>query len=162
MLNQKEKIKIDDILISNDNNKAAIITIMQEVQKEYRYLPKDVLSYIAQKLKISEAKVYSVATFYENFSLEQKGKYVIKICNGTACHVRKSAPILNEFRNELGLSETKSTTEDMNFTVETVSCLGACGLAPVCTVNDVVYPAMTKDKAKELIKHLREEIANEN
>lgn len=162
MLNQDEKKKLDDILISNDFNKASIITIMQEVQKEYRYLPEEVLCYVAEKLKISEAKVYSVATFYENFSLEPKGKYVVKICNGTACHVRKSAPILNEFRNELGLSETKVTTEDMNFTVETVSCLGACGLAPVCTVNDVVYPSMTPEKAKDIIKQLKEEIANEN
>lgn len=162
MLNQEEKKRLDNILISNDYKKAAIITIMQEVQKEYRYLPEQVLSYIAEKLKISEAKVYSVATFYENFSLEPKGKYVIKICNGTACHVRKSVPILNEFRSEFGLSETKATTDDMNFTVETVSCLGACGLAPVCTVNDVVYPAMTEDKAKKLIKRLKEEIANEN
>ncbi|WP_315068196.1 NAD(P)H-dependent oxidoreductase subunit E [uncultured Clostridium sp.] len=162
MLNQDEKKKLDDILISNDFNKASIITIMQEVQKEYRYLPEEVLCYVAEKLKISEAKVYSVATFYENFSLEPKGKYVVKICNGTACHVRKSAPILNEFRNELGLSETKITTDDMNFTVETVSCLGACGLAPVCTVNDVVYPSMTPEKAKNIIKQLKGEIANEN
>jgi NADH-quinone oxidoreductase subunit E len=106
--------------------------------------------------------VYGVATFYENFSLEPKGKYVVKICNGTACHVRKSEPILNEFRNELGLSETKVTTDDMAFTVETVSCLGACGLAPVCTVNDKVYPSMTPEKANDLIKQLKEEIANEN
>lgn len=162
MLNIKEIKKLDDILSSNDYNRAAIITIMQEVEKEYRYLPEEALCYIAEKLKISQAKVYSVATFYENFSLEPKGKYVVKICDGTACHVRKSIPILNEFRNELGLSETKVTTDDMIFTVETVSCLGACGLAPVCTVNDVVYPAMTPDKAKNLIKKLREEKANEN
>ncbi|EKQ50737.1 MULTISPECIES: NAD(P)H-dependent oxidoreductase subunit E [unclassified Clostridium] len=162
MLNQEEIKKLDDILISNDYNKTLIITIMQEVQKEYRYLPREALCYISDKLNISEAKVYSVATFYENFSLEPKGKYVIKICDGTACHVRKSVPILNEFRNELGLSETKATTDDMIFTVETVSCLGACGLAPVCTVNDAVYPAMTPDKAKNLIKQLREEMVNEN
>lgn len=162
MLNQGEIEKLDSILISNDYNKASIITIMQEVQKEYRYLPEDALRYIAKKLNISEAKVYGVATFYENFSLEPKGKYVVKICNGTACHVRKSSPILNEFRNELGLSEIKSTTDDMAFTVETVSCLGACGLAPVCTVNDVVYPAMTPEKARDLIKQLKEEMDNEN
>lgn len=162
MLNQQEKKRLDNILISNDYNKTSIITILQEVQKEYRYLPQEMLSYIADKLKISEAKVYSVATFYENFSLEPKGKYVIKICNGTACHVRNSDPILDKFRSELGLSETKITTDDMNFTVETVSCLGACGLAPVCTVNDVVYPSMTEEKAKKLIMELREEISDEN
>jgi len=162
MLNQDEIKKLDNILVSYDYNKTLIITIMQEVQKEYRYLPQNVLSYIANKLNISEAKVYGIATFYENFSLEPKGKYVIKICDGTACHVRKSIPILDEFRNKLGLSETKVTTDDMIFTVETVSCLGACGLAPVCTVNDKVYPAMTPVKAKDLINQLKEEIANEN
>lgn len=162
MLNQEEIKKLDDILVSNDYNKTSIITIMQEVEKEYRYLPEEALCYIAEKLKISEAKIYSVATFYENFSLKPKGKYVVKICDGTACHVRKSIPILNEFRNELGLSETKVTTDDMLFTVETVSCLGACGLAPVCTVNDLVYPSMTPDKAKNLIKQLKEENSNEN
>lgn len=162
MLNQEEMKKLDNILVSHDYNKTLIISIMQEVQKEYRYLPEEALRYIAKKLNISEAKVYGVATFYENFSLEPKGKYVVKICNGTACHVRKSEPILNEFRNELGLSETKVTTDDMAFTVETVSCLGACGLAPVCTVNDKVYPSMTPEKAKDLIKQLKGEIANEN
>ena len=105
---------------------------------------------------MSEARIYSVATFYENFSLEPKGKYVLKVCDGTACHVRKSIPILERLRSELGLSEEKKTTDDLLFTVETVSCLGACGLAPVLTVNDVVHPAMTPDKASELLKELRE------
>ena len=162
MLRQEEIKKLDTILASNGYNSTLIITIMQDVQKEYRYLPEEALCYIAKKLNISEAKVYSVATFYENFSLEPKGKYLVKICNGTACHVRKSTSILNEFRNELGLSETKVTTDDMAFTVETVSCLGACGLAPVCTVNDKVYPSMTPDKVRNLIKQLEEEMANEN
>lgn len=87
--------------------------------------------YLAAKINVSLAKIYSVATFYENFSLEPKGKYVIKICDGTACHVRKSIPILNALRNSLNLSNDKKTTDDGLFTVETVSCLGACGLAPL-------------------------------
>ena len=103
-----------------------------------------------------------MATFYENFSLEPKGKYVIKICDGTACHVRRSIPVLERLRSELGLSESKKTTDDLNFTLETVSCLGACGLAPVLTVNDVVYPEMTPDKASDLLKKIKEEISNGN
>ena len=98
-----------------------------------------------------------MATFYENFSLEPKGKYVIRVCDGTACHVRKSIPILERLRKELGMPEGKRTTEDQMFTLETVSCLGACGLAPVITVNDKVYPAVTPDSAAELIKELKEE-----
>ena len=109
---------------------------------------------------MSEARIFSIATFYENFSLEPKGRYVIKVCDGTACHVRKSIPILEKLRSELGLSDKKKTTDDLNFTLETVSCLGACGLAPVLTVNDVVYPEMTPDKASALLNKLKEEIAN--
>ena len=134
----KERKVLDEILKSHDYSQTAVIAIMQDIQKVYRYLPEDALCYIAKKLDLSEAKVYGVATFYENFSLEPKGKYVIKICDGTACHVRKSTAILDEIRSLLGVTEAKPTTDDMMFTVETVSCLGACGLAPVCTVNDEV------------------------
>lgn len=162
MLTQEDKQILDNILSAYDYSPTKIIVIMQQIQKEYRYLPEECLSYTAKKLKISEAKIYGVATFYENFSLEPKGKYVIKICDGTACHVRKSVPVLEEFRKLLGLSEEKVTTDDMLFTVETVSCLGACGLAPACTVNDAVHSAMTPDKAKELIQQLKEEAAHEN
>lgn len=153
----KEQKVLDEILESHDYDQTAVIAIMQDIQKVYRYLPEEMLCYIAKKLHLSEAKVYGVATFYENFSLEPKGKYVIKICDGTACHVRKSVPILEEFRKILGVSEDKPTTDDMMFTVETVSCLGACGLAPVCTVNDHVHPAMTPEKARELIEELKGE-----
>ena len=144
----------------NHHNKQAIIAILQEIQEHYHYLPREAFPYLAKKLAMSEARIYSVATFYENFSLEPKGKYVIKICDGTACHVRHSIPILERLRKELGLSEQKKTTDDLNFTIETVSCLGACGLAPVLTVNDVVHPAMTPDKASALLQSLKEEIAN--
>lgn len=149
---------VDAILTANQNNPKAIISILQEIQEHYHYLPREVFPYMAKKLGISEAKAYSVATFYENFSLEPKGKYVIKVCDGTACHVRRSIPILERLRAELGLDEKKKTTDDLNFTVETVSCLGACGLAPVLTVNDKVYPQMTPDKASELLKTLKEEL----
>ena len=104
---------------------------------------------------INEAKAYSVATFYENFSFEAKGKYVIRVCDGTACHVRKSTAILEQIYKETGLKKGKHTTEDMLFTLETVSCLGACGLAPVLTVNDVVHPAMTPEKVHELFEELK-------
>lgn len=150
---------VDQILAAHDCKEQAVIAILQEIQEHYHYLPEDVFPYLAQKLKMSEARIYSVATFYENFSLEPKGKYVIKICDGTACHVRRSIPILERLRGELSLSKSKKTTDDLLFTVETVSCLGACGLAPVLTVNDVVHPAMTPDKASELLKEIREEEA---
>ena len=156
ILNNISYEKLDDILKAHNYEPSLVIAIMQDIQKEYRYLPEEALCYVAKKIGISDAKIYGVATFYENFSLEPKGKYVIKVCDGTACHVRKSVPILEEIRKQLGVSEKKPTTDDMLFTVETVSCLGACGLAPVCTVNDVVYPAMTPEKARDMIREIRE------
>ncbi|MDF2904986.1 MAG: dehydrogenase [Herbinix sp.] len=152
-------LMIDRIIEEHGCKQSAIIVILQEIQEYYRYLPREVFPYLSKKIGISEARIYSTATFYENFSLEPKGKYVIKVCDGTACHVRKSIPILQRLREELGLSDKKATTDDLGFTVETVSCLGACGLAPVITVNEKVYPAMTPEKTSELLKELKEELA---
>lgn len=160
MSNQINFSVVDGILENNGFKQESIISILQDVQEHFHYLPREVFPYLAEKIGVSEVSIYSIATFYENFSLEPKGKYVIKICDGTACHVRKSIPILERLRSELGLSASKKTTDDLNFTLETVSCLGACGLAPVLTVNDVVYPEMTPDKATALLKQLKEEIDN--
>lgn len=157
MLEQSYYDKADEIISEYGTEPRWLIPIMQDIQAEYRYLPPELLCYVAKKLGITEAKAYSVATFYENFSFEQKGKYVIKVCDGTACHVRKSTTILERLYRDLGLSKDKHTTDDMLFTIETVSCLGACGLAPVLTVNDVVHPSMTPDKVTELINELRGE-----
>ncbi|MBU3099622.1 MULTISPECIES: NADH-quinone oxidoreductase subunit NuoE family protein [Clostridium] len=148
---------LDKILQNHENKSSNIIAILQDAQEIYRYLPKEIFAYFSEKLGMSMAKIYGVATFYDNFSLEPKGTYVIKICDGTACHVRKSIPILDKMRAELGLSETKTTTDDLMFTVETVSCLGACGLAPAITINDKVHGAMTPQKAMELLNTLKEE-----
>lgn len=157
MLDASYYKKTDEIIEHYGRSQSSLIPIIQDIQNEYRYLPPELLSYVAEKLHINEAKAYSVATFYENFSFEAKGKYIIKVCDGTACHVRKSTSVLERLYKELGLSKEKSTTDDMLFTLETVSCLGACGLAPVLTVNDQVHPAMTPDKVSELIQELRGE-----
>ena len=147
--------KTDQIIAQYSCEEKSLIPIIQGIQEEYRYLPPELLTYVAGKLGISEAKAYSVASFYENFSFEAKGKYVIKVCDGTACHVRKSMPVLEALYAKLGLSKTKKTTDDMMFTVETVSCLGACGLAPTMMVNEDVYPCMTPEKAAAVIDQLR-------
>ncbi len=146
---------VDSALEKCGEKESSIIAVLQLIQEHYHYLPEEIFPYLAKKLKMSEARIFSVATFYENFSLEKKGKYVIKFCDGTACHVRGSIPILERVRSELGVSEKKKTTEDQLFTIETVSCLGACGLAPVMTLNDEVHPAMTPDKAMEIIYSLK-------
>ena len=155
MLDQTYYEKADEIIAFYGKKPASLIPIMQDIQGIYRYLPGELLTYVAGQIGITEAKAYSVATFDENFSFEAKGKYIIKVCDGTACHVRKSIPILEAFQKELGLSAKKHTTDDMMFTVETVSCLGACGLAPAVMVNEDVHPRMTPEKVLELIRELR-------
>lgn len=155
MLEQSYYDKADEIIAQHGTAKKSLIPVIQDIQAQYRYLPPQLLSYVAEKLGINEAKAYSVATFYENFSFEAKGTYIIKVCDGTACHVRKSTAILEKLREELGLDRDTHTTKDMMFTLETVSCLGACGLAPALTVNDKVYPAMTPEKVTELIAALK-------
>nr|AMP54664.1 respiratory-chain NADH dehydrogenase 24 Kd subunit [uncultured bacterium] len=153
---------VDAILAKYPSKELSTIAVLQDIQEYYHYLPEEIFPYVARALNVGEARLYGVATFYENFSLDPKGKYVIRCCDGTACHVRGSLPILNKLREELGLSEAKKTTDDLLFTVETVSCLGACGLAPVLTVNGETYPAMTPEKAVGLLNELREKEAGAN
>lgn len=155
MLDQSYYAKADEIIEHHGRKASSLIPIMQDIQTEYRYLPGELLTYVASQIGVTEAKAYSVATFYENFSFEPKGKYVIKVCDGTACHVRKSVPVREAIMKELGLNAKKHTTDDMMFTIEIVSCLGACGLAPVMMVNDDVHPKMTPDLAVEVIQGLR-------
>ena len=138
---------IDQVLADHACDASQIIAIMQDVQGKYRYLPKDALRYIADKVGISESKIYGVATFYENFSLEPKGKHIIKVCDGTACHVRKSGPIYDALYEYLGLEGKRKTSADAMFTLETVACLGACGLAPTMTIDGEVFAKMTPEAA---------------
>lgn len=155
MLDETYYRTTDEIIARYGKKDSALIPIMQDIQTQYRYLPRELLSYVASQIGITETKAYSVATFYENFSFEAKGKYVIKVCDGTACHVRQSTPVLEALWKALGLSKKKHTTDDMMFTVETVSCLGACGLAPTMMVNEQVHPSMTPEKALALLEELR-------
>ena len=155
MLEQSYYDVTDGIIERYGKKASSVIPVMQDIEAEYRYLPGELLTYVARQIGVTEAKAYSVATFYENFSFEPKGKYIIKVCDGTACHVKKSIPVLEALYEELGLSKKKKTTDDMLFTVETVSCLGACGLAPTMTINDEVYPKMTPEKAVAVVRELR-------
>ena len=159
MLEQSFYTKTDEILSKYPAQERSLIPIIHDLQEAYNYVPLELLPYVAKHIGITETKAYSVASFYERFSFEPKGKYIIRVCDGTACHVRNSLPVLERLRSELGLSPQKKTTDDMLFTVETVSCLGACSLAPALMVNEHVHPAMTPDKATAMIAELREEAA---
>ncbi len=147
--------KLDSIIEACGAKKSNLIAILQKVQEEYRYLPEGALIYIGTKMEgLSPATVFGVATFYAQFSLDPKGKYEIKVCDGTACHVRGSMPVLNAIKAHLNLNDGQMTTPDGLFSLETVSCLGACGLAPVCVINDKVHPQMTSDAIKVILDTL--------
>jgi NADH-quinone oxidoreductase subunit E len=147
--------RVCEILSRFNNSPAMLIPILQAVQAEYRYLPADVLSYVATALGLSPARVYGVATFYSHFALAPKGEYVVRFCDGTACHVKQSTTLIDAARKHLGLREGQSTTPDLMFTVETVSCLGACGLAPVMVVNEDVHGQMTPETVVEVVKTIQ-------
>jgi len=147
--------RVDEIIEQIGAERSNLIAIMQEIQAEYKYLSEEVLELVAERLHISAAKVYGVATFYENFSLEAKGRHIIRVCDGTACHVRKSQPIFDAIHDYLGLTGKKKTSADGLFTLETVACLGACGLAPVMTIDGEVHAKMTPEAALALLEDIK-------
>ena len=150
--------QLDGIIESCGGDKSHLIAILQKVQETYKYLPEEAMIYIGSKIEgLSPATVFGVATFYAQFSLEPKGKYEIKVCDGTACHVRGSMPVLEAVRNKINLTNGKMTTENGLFSLETVSCLGACSLAPAIVINDKIYPKMTPDAVTVIIDTLMKE-----
>ncbi len=146
--------RIQAIIQDYGATESALIPILQRVQEEYRYLPEEILTFVATALDLPPATVYGVATFYAQFSLEPKGKYLIRVCDGTACHVRKNATVISSLKSRLGLAEDQKTTTDMRYTLEVVSCIGACALAPAVVVNGTVHGQMTPDKVVKAIDEL--------
>ena len=150
--------KLDEIIQSYGCKKSNLIAILQKVQEVYRYLPEEAMIYIGTKIEgLSPATVFGVATFYAQFSLEPKGKYEIRVCDGTACHVRGSMPVLNAIKNKLKLKEGQKTCDNGLYSLDIVSCLGACGLAPVCMIDEKVYPQMTSDAISVILDTLMKE-----
>ncbi len=129
-----------------------LVPVLQAAQEEFKYLPENVMTLIAEGLGVSAAKVYGVATFYAHFTLEPKGKHVIRCCDGTACHVKGSMAIMDAIRNHLNLAEGQKTTKDGMFSFEIVSCLGACGLAPVMVLDEKVHGQANDKVALDAIK----------
>jgi len=146
--------KVNEILARYEYDATNLIAILQQIQVEYRYLPQDILTFVATALGRSPSEIFGVATFYSQFSLEPKGKYEIRLCDGTACHVRRSIPVLQAIREKLKLASGEQTTKNLRYTVETVSCLGACGLAPVVVINQKVYPQMTPESIIKVINEI--------
>ncbi len=153
-----DKKKLDEIIQSYDGEKSYLIAMLQKVQEIYKYLPEEAMTYIGSKVEgLSPATVFGVATFYAQFSLEPKGRYEIKVCDGTACHVRGSMPVLEAVKKKIKLQNGKMTTENGMFSLETVSCLGACSLAPAMVINGKIYPKMTPDAVEIVIDTILKE-----
>ena len=136
------------------HDKSNLIQVLNGVQEYYGYIPKDAMIYISEEMNIPVAEIYGVVTFYSRFSLKPKGKYNICVCQGTACFVKGAERILDKVKQELGI-EVGETTEDGKFSLEPTRCLGACGLAPVFTINGEVYGNATVEKVKKVLDELK-------
>ena len=153
---QKIKEETNELLKEYKQEKDNLIQILNAVQEKYGYIPKTSQMEISKYLNISMAEIYGVITFYSRFTLEPKGKYNISVCLGTACYVKGSQKILDRLKERLKLEEGK-TSEDGKFSIDTTRCVGACGIAPVFTVNDEVYGKATVKKLDEIIDSLENE-----
>ena len=148
---------VDSVINKWANNGSSLISILLEIQSEYNYLPKDALIRVSEKLNIPLIHVYSVATFYKSFSLKPRGKHLITVCLGTACHVRGAPDVLNEIQNQLNIG-VGETTPDNNFTLETVRCLGTCAIGPVITIDGKYYGQTNSKKIHSILKKYENKI----
>jgi len=152
---------VDKILDRHQRKKSALIGMLQDIQAEYNYLPKEALLHIRESLDVPLTQIYGIASFYRSFSLKPRGRHIINVCLGTACHVRGAVRILEEMERNLGI-ESGQTTKDSMFTLETVNCLGACALGPLIVVNERYYGKMTSGKVKKVLRNYRGKISEEN
>jgi len=145
------KDKVKTILKNHQHNKGMLVAILQDIQDEYNYLPQKVLSQVSEGLSIPLTRVYSVATFFKAFSLKPRGRHLVNVCLGTACHVRGAARILEAIEREMGIKPDE-TTEDLKYTLKTVNCVGACALGPIVIVDGEYSGEMKMDKVKPLLE----------
>lgn len=150
----KESNELDKLLGKYTCEKRFTLAILQDVQKHYGYIPREAMDLVADYLRLPVSEIYSMATFYKALSLKAKGKHIIKVCNGTACHIRGANTLMDEVAELLNISPGE-TTEDGLFSIEIVNCLGACALAPVMVIDDKYYGKMTRDKVKSVIDEYR-------
>jgi NADH:ubiquinone oxidoreductase subunit E len=145
---------VENIIARHGGDRDGLIAILQDIQTTYNYLPEEAIREVAQFLNLPPINVYGVATFFKAFSLKPKGEHVITVCLGTACHVRGGPAVTDELQRQLGI-EPGETTDDMQFTLETVNCLGACALGPVVVVDGKYYGQMSPRKVKAILKEYR-------
>jgi NADH:ubiquinone oxidoreductase subunit E len=148
--------EIGKILHEHDKKRGILIHVLQKIQEDYGYLPEDVLRRLSKKLDISLAEIYSVASFYKMFHFTPRGKKIVRVCLGTACYVRGSKKVLTALEDEFGI-KSGETTQDLALTLETVGCVGCCGLAPVTTINEEIIGEIGAKKLETLIRSIKEE-----
>jgi len=143
--------RVAAIVSKYGGSRDGLISILQDIQSEYHYLPEEALRAVAKQLALPLIQVYGVATFFKAFSLKPRGEYIVRVCLGTACHERRAPNLLDEVKRQLGL-EPGETTKDMQFSLETVNCLGACALGPIMVVDGKYHGQMSPGKVKKIIK----------
>ncbi|MGD2272000.1 MAG: NAD(P)H-dependent oxidoreductase subunit E [Desulfobacterales bacterium] len=148
--------KIDEIIEKYQQNHEALLMIMQDISDIYNYIPPEVIPVLTQKLAVKESLIYSVATFYKTISLEPRGKYIVNVCTGTACHVRGADKILDALQEDLDI-HVGETTDDMGFTLESVRCIGCCASGPVITVNQDTHGGLDRSSAVRVIDTYRQQ-----
>jgi len=153
--NQSFERDVESIFEKHSSEPSSLIPILQEAQEKFGYLPRDVIERIAEYLDLPVSKIYGVATFYAQFRFEPLGDHMIRVCHGTACHVKGADKIGEAVENKLGI-ETGETTEDGQFTLERVACLGCCSLAPVMMIDDTAHGDLSREKAKDIIEKYKE------
>ncbi len=146
---------LGNALTKDQKRRGLIIHSLQEIQKEHNYLPEDVLTKLSRSLKVPISEIYSTASFYKHFYFEPRGKNIISVCTGTACHVRGATKVLTTLEGEFGI-KSGETTKDLSLTIETVGCVGCCGLAPVVVVNDDVVGDVEVKKTEQIIGMIKE------
>jgi NADH:ubiquinone oxidoreductase subunit E len=157
VLQQEDMQKVEGLLDDTLGKRGILIAVLQQVQEKVGYLSEDAMKLVAARLSLSLSTVYGVASFYKHFHFKPRGKNVIKVCTGTACHVRGAKAVLSEMENKLGIKEGE-TTRDLSVTLETVGCVGCCALAPVVTVNDQeLYGELTPQMVDDIIAMARSE-----
>ncbi len=151
------KNKVDQIIANYKNDRGTLISLLQDIQSEFGYLPKNVLTYAGESADIPLSKIFAVSSFYHSFSLDPQGKHIVSVCTGTACHVKNAGNLAQSVSRELGLESAEGTSADGNFTLKKVRCLGCCSMAPVVKVNDDIHGGMTQVKTGKLLHQYRKD-----
>jgi NADH-quinone oxidoreductase subunit E len=146
---------LSGILKKYGKDKSQLVSILQDIQSEYNYLPREALEKLSKKMDIPQSQIYSMATFFRAFSLEKRGKHIVNVCLGTACHVRGAELIVESLERQLGIGRGQ-TTQDLNYTLESVNCMGCCATGPVVKIGEEYFGHMTNDKVEPMLKKFQE------